>query len=140
MNAPTIIRHPYGNVLRLSIPLTLRTTEIIDGQSSYTDSEFIPDQNYPVQVILSEGSKKYAYVPTVDGNIVSIEDKGNIATGSYAVTVLCKDSNGDPMRFKAKLVLEVVDSTEDAQAGGIGWYDGLDGQSVYPILSRNSNG
>lgn len=138
MATATIIRHVYGNVLRLSIPLTLRTVDIVEGSGTAFDSDFTPNPEYPVSVVLSSGAKRYEYNASVDSYIVTIEDKGMLPIGSYAITITCKDENVNPMRFKAKMVLQVVDCTEDAQEGGIGWYDGIDGVTTYPALSRTT--
>lgn len=138
MATSTIIRHVFGNVLRLSIPLTLRTVDIVEGSGTAFDSDFTPNPEYPVSVVLSSGAKRYEYNASVDRHIVTIEDKGVLPIGSYAITITCKDENANPMRFKAKMVLQVVDCTEDAQEGGIGWYDGIDGVTTYPALSRTT--
>lgn len=134
----SIIRHVFGNVLRLSVPLTRRVVDVIDGSGTAFDDDFYPNKSYPVAVTMSSGAKKYEYVASVDQYIITIEDKGMLPIGSYAITITCKDENANPMRFKAKMVLQVVDCTEDAQEGGIGWYDGIDGVTTYPALSRTT--
>lgn len=134
----SIIRHVFGNVLRLSVPLTRRVVDVIDGSGTAFDDDFYPNKSYPVVVTMSSGAKRYEYVASVDQYIITIEDKGMLPIGSYAITITCKDENANPMRFKAKMVLQVVDCTEDAQEGGIGWYDGIDGVTTYPALSRTT--
>lgn len=137
--ATGIIRHPYGNVLRLAVPLTLCVVDIVDGEATETYTDFTPNMEYPLVVTIGSAAKTYTYDAELhDSNVAYIEDKGNIAIGTYAITITCKDNNGDPMRFKAKVVLKVVDCTDEAYAGGIGWYEGLDGQSIYPVLTKNS--
>lgn len=134
----SVIRHVFGNVLRLSVPLTRRVVDVIDGSGTAFDDDFYPNKSYPVVVTMSSGAKKYEYVASVDQYIITIEDKGMLPIGSYAITITCKDENANPMRFKAKMVLQIVDCTEDAQEGGIGWYDGIDGVTTYPALSRTT--
>lgn len=133
-----VIRHVFGNVLRLSVPLTRRVVDVIDGSGTAFDDDFYPNKSYPVVVTMSSGAKRYEYEASVDQYIITIEDKGVLPIGSYAITITCKDENANPMRFKAKMVLQVVDCTEDAQEGGIGWYDGIDGVTTYPALSRTT--
>lgn len=38
------IKHVHGNVLRMAIPLTLRTIELVDGEINATDTPFIPSK------------------------------------------------------------------------------------------------
>jgi hypothetical protein len=137
-NDTKVIRHVFGNVLRVSIPLTQRTVDINDGVETYTDADFVPNAGYPVKVMLTSGAKSIGYTASMSGNVATFEDLGKLPIGSYAVTVTCKDDEMNPMRFKARLVIKVVDCTEDAQDGGIGWYDGMDGKSIYPIVKKNS--
>lgn len=134
----SVIRHVFGNVLRLSVPLTRRVVDVIDGIGTAFDDDFYPNKDYTVVVTMSSGAKRYEYVASVDQYIITIEDKGMLPIGSYAITITCKDENANPMRFKAKMVLQIVDCTEDAQEGGIGWYDGIDGVTTYPALSRTT--
>lgn len=114
------IRHVAGNVLRLAIPLTLRVIELNDegGTPVATDSDFVPNSSYPVEVLLTRGSKglkEYRYQAHMsDGNVAVMEDRGEIETGTYSVTVLCRNDAGDPMRFKQKQVVQIVDLTAEA--------------------------
>ena len=133
-----VIRHVFGNVLRISVPLTRRTVEITNGEASYVDEDFTPNLAYPFKVVMTSGPKTVEYDAELHGtNVAYIEDKGKLAIGTYAITILCSDEVGDPMRFKADFVLRVVDCTADAYVGGVGWYDGLDGRQEYPVLRRN---
>lgn len=108
----TRIKHVYGNVLRLAIPLTKRTVSIVDGNADYTDTDFVPSNNYPIKVQF--GTKYTREARMRDSNIACVEDRGELPVGVYAVTVLCKDSNGNPMRFKQNCVVQVVDVTAAA--------------------------
>ena len=117
------IKHVYGNLLRLAIPLTLRTLELVetevDGETTQeivaTDTDFIPSSNYPVNVVFSKGNIRISLTASMrDGNVAYIEDSGSIPIGTYDITVTCKDDNGNPYRFKQKTSLSVVDATIDA--------------------------
>lgn len=111
-----VARLVCGNVLRLAIPLTLRTITLVDGKVDTEDTPFIPNPDYPVIVQFDKRSATTIKLEATmrDGNIAVVEDKGNIPIGTYAVTVLAKDDKGDPYRFKKKAGLIVVDATKDA--------------------------
>lgn len=121
---PPKITHVQGNVLRLAIPLTLRTIELVDvevdgeiqQQTKATDTPFTPSSDYPVMVVLSKGAVKVSFKAQMrDGNVAYTEDKGTIPVGTYDITVTCNDNHGNPYRFKQSTVLQVFDTT--AQAG-----------------------
>ncbi len=112
---PAKIRHVYGNVLRIAVPLTMRTVEVVDGVVSVTDTDFTPSTDYPISIIFDKGAAKAKYIATLRGDhIAYIEDKGTLEVGTYSITVTCKDGNGNPYRFKERAVLQVVDATADA--------------------------
>lgn len=112
---PAKIRHVYGNVLRIAVPLTMRTVEVVDGVVSVTDTDFTPSTDYPISIIFDKGAAKAKYIATLRGDhIAYIEDKGTLEVGTYSITVTCKDSDGNPYRFKERAVLQVVDATADA--------------------------
>ncbi len=109
------IKHVHGNVLRMAIPLTLRSIELVDGEINATDTPFVPSSEHPVKVVFSKGSVSVALDATMkDGNIAYIEEKGKIPVGTYAITVTCNDDNGNPYRFKQNAVLYVADATIEA--------------------------
>ena len=110
----TRIKHVYGNVLRLAIPLTLRSL-MKDGDTVVaTDSDFIPSSEYPVNVVFGKGNKNIAIPAEMDGNVAIIEEKGKMPVGTYDITVECRDDLGQPYRFKKDTVLQVVDVTAEA--------------------------
>lgn len=117
------IKHVFGNVLRMAIPLTLRMVELVevevDGetkqQAEVTDTDFIPSSAYPVLVVFSKGAVKVSLKAQMrDGNVAYVEDKGSIPVGLYDITVTCNDDNGNPYRFKQNTTLHVVDTTAEA--------------------------
>lgn len=109
----TTIKHVQGNVLRLAIPLTLRTVTLNNGEVETKDTDFVPTGE--VKVLFTKTARQFEYLATMrDGNIAVVEDKGTIPVGCYAITVLCYDANGNPMRFKQNCVVEVKDLTIEA--------------------------
>ena len=114
----TIIKHVKGNVLRLMIPLTLKIKALIDGEVVEREEPFYPDIEKDILVRL-RNAYTIPFTASVNGNIVSIEDKGTLQTGLYLIEVLCYGQDGNPYRYMARDVLEVVDATIDAgiQAG-----------------------
>ena len=148
------IKHVHGNVLRMAIPLTLRTIELVDGEINATDTPFIPSSEHPVKVVFSKGSVSVALDATMkDGNIAYIEEKGKIPVGTYAITVTCNDGNGNPYRFKQNAVLYVADATIEAgieetiEYEVTTWYldaaiflalKGEDGVGIYDIDTQSS--
>ena len=117
------IKHVFGNVLRIAIPLTLRTVELVDvdvdgeieQQAQVTDTDFIPSSDYPVNVVFNKGAVKVSLKAQMrDGNIAYVEDKGKISVGTYDITVTCNDNDGNPYRFKQNTILQIVDATADA--------------------------
>lgn len=117
-----IIKHVQGNVLRIAIPLTLRTVELqeieVDGeiqqQAVATDVDFIPSSLQPVRVVFTKGATSIPFTATMNGNIAYIEEKGKIPVGLYEITITCADDDGNPYRFNQNSVLSVVKSTAEA--------------------------
>lgn len=109
------IRHVYGNPLSIAIPLDKIVHSIIDGHEVETRSEFYPNPNYDVLVILKGiGQIRYEYVANVNGNVVSIKDFGEVRVGKYSVEVLAYDENEERVRYKVNSIIEIVDATIDA--------------------------
>lgn len=108
------IRHVYGNVLRLAIPLTLRSLAKDGDTIVATDTDFVPSSAYPVNVVFSRGNKALPIQATMDENVAVMEDMGTIPVGTYDITVECRDDAGLPYRFKQRTVLQVVEYTADA--------------------------
>lgn len=156
------IKHVFGNVLRIAIPLTLRTVELVDvdvdgeieQQAQVTDTDFIPSSDYPVNVVFNKGAVKVSLTAQMrDGNIAYVEDKGKISVGTYDITVTCNDNDGNPYRFKQNTILQVVDATADAgietpiEYEVITWYldaaiylvmKGEDGVGIEDIITESS--
>lgn len=109
------IKHVYGNPLSIAIPLDKIVRSIIDGHEVETRSEFYPNPNYDVSVILKGvGLIRYEYIASVNGNVATIKDKGEIRVGKYSVEVLAYDENEERVRYKVNSIIEIVDATIDA--------------------------
>lgn len=108
------IKHVYGNVLRMAIPLTLRTLVKDGDEMIVNDTDFIPSSDHLVRVVFSKGKTNYPVIATMDGNVAIIEDKGKIPVGTYDISVECYDDLGNPYRFKQNAVLYVADTTAEA--------------------------
>lgn len=117
-----IITHVQGNVLRVAIPLTLRTVELVDvdvdgetqQQAVATDTDFYPSDKQPVRVVFSKGATSMPITATMNGNVAYVEERGKIPVGTYEMTVTCADDNGNNYRFNQNAVLKVVHSTAEA--------------------------
>lgn len=98
----------------MAIPLTIQTVTVDDGETSATVTDFVPNPSYPVEIVLKRGSKERRYDAWMDGNIAVMEDPGTLERGTYSVIVLCRNDAGEPLRFKQRDVVEVVDLTAEA--------------------------
>ena len=135
------VRIVQGNVLRLAIPLTLRTLEKVGDEIQSTDTDFIPTNN--VKIALSKMTKEYKFTPTIEGHIAYIEDEGTLPIGIYSITIITKDGNGKPLRYKDRGCVGVYDTA--AEAGivpgaefetGTQWLDG----AVFLSLTAQGGG
>lgn len=132
-----------GNLLRLGIALQVVKITSVEGVVDKQVEDFVPNPNFPVRVLLTRGSMVCSFTATMEGNVAVIEDKGTINVGKYALTVLCRDDDGNPMRFKQKDAVNIVDLT--AEAGivpgaefetGTQWLDG----AVFLSLTAQGGG
>lgn len=116
----TRIKHVYGNVLRLAIPLTQRVRTMVDGEETETEAPFYPSPNHPVLVTLNKGGGLvHTFTATMNDNVALVEDDGKTTMGVYQVEVKCYDTNDKPCRYMVRAIVEIVDATIDAgiQAG-----------------------
>lgn len=134
----TRIKHVYGNVFRLGIPLTKRIIDFTDGIKTTDDLPFEPLMSgAPIKVVFAKKFVNYERSASMVDGFVVVEDKGALPVGAYSVTVLATDYNGDPLRFKEDFVLQIVDTTAEADYDQI---DGYDGWFKFPILTTKSSG
>lgn len=133
------IKHVQGNTFMLGIPLLKRTVSFSKGEKTQTDGELPPLMDgAPITVIFSRSAAvRYERTAELIEDYVWVEDKGKLPLGFYNVTVLATDSEGNPLRFKANTVLQIVDCTSEAYSCGVYWYDGFDGSQIYPVLRSN---
>lgn len=108
------IKHVQGNVLNVAIPLDVINNTTVDGEVVQTKTEFSPNTSYPVTVMLNKGATRYPFNADVDGNVVSFSDGGTLPVGVYEVEVLCRNDEGNPMRYMVRSAIEIVDATADA--------------------------
>ena len=110
----TVIPIVQGNLLRLGIALQVVKITSVEGVVDKQVEDFVPNPNFPVRVLLTRGSMVCEFTATMEGNVAVIEDKGTVHVGKYALTVLCRDDDGNPMRFKQKDAVSIVDLTAEA--------------------------
>lgn len=103
-----MIRVVKGNLLRLSMPLQLRS--VVDGEATVTD--FVPTG--PVYVLVSDGAPRHRYAAVMDGNKAVIEDNGTLDLGAYNIEVYCQDEAGHNYRHKIRNAFQVVDTACEA--------------------------
>ena len=139
----TVIPIVQGNLLRLGIALQVVKITSVEGVVDKQVEDFVPNPNFPVRVLLTRGSMVCEFTATMEGNVAVIEDKGTVHVGKYALTVLCRDDDGNPMRFKQKDAVNIVDLTADAGIvpgaefeTGTQWLDG----AVFLSLTAQGGG
>lgn len=139
----TVIPIVQGNLLRLGIALQVVKITSVEGVVDKQVEDFVPNPNFPVRVLLTRGSMVCEFTATMEGNVAVIEDKGTVHVGKYALTVLCRDDDGNPMRFKQKDAVNIVDLTADAGIvpgaefeTGTQWLDG----AVFLSLTAEGGG
>jgi hypothetical protein len=132
----TIIRHPFGNPLRIRIPLTERETKLEKGKVTSSDQDLIPNQNYTVKIIFRKGSTKYEFTPEIVNNVLQFTDNGTLPLGIYEMVIKFRDNGAHPMRYDERAILEIVEHTCDA---GIQTDDDeISVESRYPVLTGES--
>lgn len=115
MDDAILIKHVYGNVMRIAIPLTLRIRTITNGEETETEEDFYPDTSLPIEVVLMrDGGISKTYTPTVDGNVLTFEDDGTLRIGTYQVTVTCYGQDQLPYRYMVRGVIQIVSATKEA--------------------------
>ena len=109
------IKHVYGNVLKLDIPLTIKIRTMEGDVPTEREEPFYPDAARGCIVELANNyNRKFEYEATIKDNIVHIEDIGKINIGKYKVTVKCYDADGNPYRYMVRDIVEICDATADA--------------------------
>ena len=111
----TEIRHVYGNVMKIAIPLTIRIRTLEDGRETETEEPFYPNPAYPVTIrLFNNFATVVNYTAAMSDNVALIEDDGSLPVGVYQVEVLCHDLNGNPFRYMVRSIVKIVDATADA--------------------------
>lgn len=83
-----------GNTQSLIIPLE---QEVMTQAGEIVAEPYYPDENATVTVYLV-GSTRHAYVPTIDGNLLTITDNGSILRGCYGLEVVVENRDGSRLR------------------------------------------
>lgn len=84
-----------GNTLSLAIPLEKETIT----EEERIKEDYIVEDDDVVTVNLVSSSRRYIYAPkSIEGNVVSIEDNGELDLGTYGVEVLISKANGKRLR------------------------------------------
>lgn len=111
----TKIKHVYGNVIKLAIPLTEQVHAIIDGKEEITTKDFYPNLDYPIILTLDKGGGLRRILEVeMNDNILLAQDNGDTPVGTYQLEIKCNDTEGKPRRFMVKAIIEIVDATADA--------------------------
>ena len=109
------IKHVYGNVLKLDIPLTIKIRTMEGDVPTEREEPFYPDVSKGCVVVLNNNyNRKMEYNASLSGNVAHIEDNGIIGIGTYKVTVKCYDEEGNPYRYMVRDIIEICDATIDA--------------------------
>lgn len=128
----TIIRHTRGNRIELVLPLSKMKVTSTDGNVTRDDEPLMPHDNIVVRLYRG-GLACYEITPIVNGNFMRVVDDGTILSGKYALEVVCKDSQGRPMRYK-KLSDPVIEVTEYTADGGVYDTNEFNVLTYYPII------
>lgn len=92
-----------GNKLKLSIPLTIVNME--NGEPA----PYEPKDGDKVRVFLKSTLRSYEYQPTIESNILHIEDNGQLEIGTYSVEIFVTEKGGTLRRSKWNKVIQVHD-------------------------------
>lgn len=115
MDDTILIKHVFGNVMRIAIPLTIRIRTLTNGEETETEEDFYPNTSLPIEVaLMRDGGVSKKYTPQVNGNVITFEDDGTLRAGKYQITITCYDDEGKPFRYMARGVIQVVLATKDA--------------------------
>ena len=107
------IKHVFGNPLQIAIPLTQRIRTLEGGQEIERTEDFFPSGD--VKVVLWSNIRTYEYIATMNENVAIItDDKGEVSSGLYGVTITCLDQEGKPRRFARADAIKIVTYTADA--------------------------
>lgn len=127
--------HPAGNVLELGIPLVVRTITVENGKTEAHDTAFVPSPNARIKVHFMNGYDTVVRDGEVHGNVVRVKDRGKLGIGKYSIEIVCHEHSGEPLRFKQRTVLEVVDATVD---GGVYDTDEMSVTAMFPVIGGGS--
>ncbi len=135
VNRPAIT-HPYGNLINLSFPITMRAVSVVDGVENVEELEVDLSNNLVRKPIveLSRGKKVMNFECEIFNNKVDFIDYGKLPVGTYDIAILL-DYGETQMRYKKRTLLQIVENTDEA-----GQYenDEFNVVAVYPIIKGRS--
>ena len=99
----------YGNSQTLLIPLE---EEVMTEQQQIEAVPYYPDANAQVTVNLVNQYKRYSYVPTVTGNLLTITDDGTLPYGCYSVEVIVVNDGSTQYRSQWDNQVVVTNSND----------------------------
>ena len=115
------VRYVQGNALCLAIQLRLVVMTLDNGRTTTTSTDFVPSEDPPCQVLLQSGARAIWYTADVNENgMAVITDKGDLPSGTYAVTVVCYNESGQRMRFRQRAMVHIVSETAQSGVAGTG--------------------
>ena len=107
------IKHVFGNVMKIAVPLNQKTVELIEGEISIITDKFYPFP--PIDIFLYKGGGlgKH-YVASISDNVVTFSDDGTLPVGLYQIEIVCKNDKNEKCRFMMREAVQIVDATADA--------------------------
>ena len=103
-----LLKWVQGNKLELAIPLQLVTMT----SHGKIVSEYVPQEGSTVKVIISNLQHKYEYTPEIQNNVLIVTDNGEMAIGTYAVTVLVTEPDETERRSRWNTIICIYGSNE----------------------------
>lgn len=130
------ITHPQGNFINLMFPLSTKAVTVIDGEEEVEEVEMDLSQNLVGKPIveLTRGKKSLRFECEIIQNKVSFIDFGELAVGTYSISILLNYGE-TKMRYKKRTVLKIVDETA---SGGMYENDEFNVVAIYPVLKGRS--
>ena len=97
-----------GNTQALLIPLE---QEVIPQEGEIETVPYFPEEGAVVTVLLTGRLRRYSYSPTIDGNLLTIQDNGTLPAGCYNVEVIVQNPDGSS--FRSQWDNQVVVTTQN---------------------------
>lgn len=109
----TVIVHPYGNPLTLQFPIKKKSVNVTDGVlSENLNDMFGSTRPNEVTVEFSKGKRVFPFRAYATNGYITVTNVGSLEIGSYDITFVIKYDLNE-YRYKQRLVLQIVDETEN---------------------------